>query len=181
MKRLIMLAALSLAAVPLFVLSASAAGPVPFTASDVASATSQATTELVTASTTPKRDRTRPYTFTTVGKVVPPPSFCAPGVEPTSPTGSGNCVPIFCPPGVLAPAYCVQPPPTVICTGVVTVRFQKHGTTISARNVGLKPDCTYTSTVSFRRTKGKLSVRARFQGNVLLTPLNSATKIVRAG
>lgn len=180
MKRLIMLAALSLAAVPLFALSAEAQAPL--TASQVEAVTSRATPLSLTATTTPKRDRTRPYTFTTTGTLTPPPTFCAPGVSP-SPTN--NCIQILCPPGSLSPAYCVRPPLSIICSGVVTVRFQKNLTTISSRNVLLKPDCTYTSTVTFgtrsKARKGRFTVRARFQGNVLLNPINSATSTVRAG
>jgi hypothetical protein len=183
LKRLIMLAVLSLAAVPLFALTAN--GQAPVTASDVQIATSRGFTELVTAKTTPKRDRTRPYTFTTVGKIVPPPRFCAPGTGPTAPAGGGNCIPLICPAGSTNPAYCAQPPRSVICSGIVTVRFQRHSTTVSSRNVNLLPDCTYRSRVSFttnlRSRRGVLRVRARFQGNVVLTPQVSATRTVRAG
>jgi hypothetical protein len=185
LKRLIMLAALSLAAVPLFVLSASAAGPAPLTASDVVSASTRATPESLSATTTPRRDRTRPYTFTTTGTLVPPTTFCAPGAHATSPSGPGNCIQIFCPPGVLNPAYCVRPPQSLICSGTVTVRFKKGDTTISSRTVLLNPDCTYRSRVSFRTRsrsrKGTFRVRARFEGNVLLNPINSPTHTVRAG
>lgn len=137
----------------------------------------------VTNTTTPRRDRFRPFTFTTKGRVRPPANYCAPGVNPT--TGSGNCVPILCPPGATNIAYCLLPGRSIICTGTVTVRVQKRGTTISSRNVNLRPDCTYQSKVTFRtliRTRvGNLSFRARFQGNVVLAPRNSATKIARAG
>jgi hypothetical protein len=178
-----MLAVLSLAAVPLFALTAN--GQAPVTASDVQVATSRGFTELVTAKTTPKRDRTKPYTFTTVGKIFPPPRFCPPGQGPTSFAGGGNCIPLICPAGSTNPAYCAQPPRNVICSGFLTVRFQRHSTTISSKNVALLPDCTYRSKVSFttrlRSRRGVLRVRVRFQGNVLLTPQNSATRTVRAG
>jgi hypothetical protein len=183
LKRLITLAVLSLAAVPLFALSAEAQAPL--TASQVDAITTRATTELITATTTPKRDRTRPYTFTTVGQIFPPPRFCGPGASPTAPAGPGNCIPILCPPGSLNPAYCVQPPLSVICSGTVTVRVQRGQTTISSRNVLVRPDCTYSSRVSFRTRlrsrRGTLRVRARFQGNVLLSSATSSTKTVRAG
>jgi len=140
----------------------------------------------VTSTTTPRRDRLRPYTFTTRGRIVPPPKYCAPGMSPTP--GAGNCVPILCPAGAMSVAGCQffsQPPRSVICSGVVTVRFQKRGTTISSRNVSVRSDCTYRSRVSFR-TKlkarlGSLRVRSRFQGNGVLSPRSSATRIVRAG
>lgn len=137
----------------------------------------------VTATTTPRRDRFRPYTFTTRGRLIPPPRYCTPGQTPGS--GVSNCVPAMCPPGVIDPRYCLFPAANVICSGRVTVRFQKRTTTISSRNVGVRPDCTYRSRVSFRlliaTRRGSLRVRARFQGNAVLLPRSSSTKIVRAG
>jgi hypothetical protein len=139
----------------------------------------------VTATTTPKRERFAPYTFTTRGRVVPPTGYCAPGASPRP--GEKNCIPILCPPGATDPRYCLLPGPDVICSGVVTVRFQKRGTTttISSRNVFLRHDCTYRSRVTFRtrlRTRvGILNVRARFQGNAVLAPKTSATHTVRIG
>ena len=140
--------------------------------------------QVVTAKTTPTRDRTRPYSFTTTGRVVPPPRYCNPGESPS--LGTGNCTPILCPPGVLDVRYCLRPGRSVICTGVVTVRFQRRpSTTISSRSVGLKPDCTYRSRVSFRlrlpTRRGPFTVRARFQGNPVMQPKNSARHLVRAG
>jgi hypothetical protein len=137
----------------------------------------------VTSKTTPKRDRTRPYTFTTTGRVVPPQRYCNPGQSPTP--GAGNCVPILCPPGQTDIRYCLIPGRRTICSGIVTVRFQRVTTTISARNVALRPDCTYRSRVSFRlrvvTRHGTFRVRARFQGNPVLQPRNSARHTVRAG
>jgi hypothetical protein len=137
----------------------------------------------VTSSTTPTRDRTRPYTFTTTGRVVPPGSYCGPNVNPTP--GAGDCVPILCPAGVTDTRYCLIPGRNVICSGTVTVRFQKNSTTISSRIVALRSDCTYRSRVSFRTRLitriGTLRIRSRFDGNVVLLPRNSATKSVRAG
>jgi len=137
----------------------------------------------VTATSTPRRDRFRPYTFTTTGRIVPPPRYCAPGTNPGS--GANNCVPVICPPGVTNPRYCLFPAANVICSGTVTVRFQKRTTTISARRVTVRPDCTYRSRVSFRlllpTRRGTLRVRSRFNGNAVLLPRNSSTKNVRAG
>jgi len=140
----------------------------------------------VTSTTTPRRDRFRPYTFTTRGRIVPPPKYCAPGMSPTP--SAGNCVPIICPAGAMTVAGCqpvTRPPLSVICSGVVTVRFQKRGTTVSSRNVSVRPDCTYRSRVSFRTRllsrQGSLRVRSRFQGNGVLLPRNSAVRNVRAG
>jgi hypothetical protein len=138
----------------------------------------------VTATTTPRRDRFRPYTFTTRGSVIPPSTYCAPGVDPRP--GAGNCIPILCPPGATDPRYCLLPSRSaIICAGIVTVRFQKGSATISARNVFLRPDCTYASRVSFRtraRTRrGAFKVKALFQGNLVLNPKNSSTQTVLAG
>jgi len=137
----------------------------------------------VTARTTPRRDRFKPYTFTTTGRVVPPTRLCDPNAAPGS--GSPNCIPLLCPPGVTDVSYCLQPGRPLICSGVVTVRYQKRTTTVSARNVVLRPDCTYRSRVTFTTNlptrRGVLNVRARFQGNVVLLPRNSRTHQVRAG
>jgi hypothetical protein len=140
-------------------------------------------TERVTATSTPKRDRTRPYTFTTRGRIVPPSRYCTPAAPPTR--GAGNCIPVSCPAGATDPAYCLRPGISVICSGVVNVRYQKRTTTISSRNVHVRPDCTYQSRVRFRilvpTRRGSLRVRARFQGNPVLEPRNSPTSTVRAG
>ncbi len=137
----------------------------------------------ITSSTTPKRDRTRPYTFTTTGRIVPPGRYCAANTNPTP--GAGNCVPVICPPGATDIRYCALPSRAVICSGQVNVRYQKRGTTISSRNVTVRSDCTYRSRVTFHTRLptrvGILSVRARFQGNQVLQPRNASTKHVRAG
>ena len=121
----------------------------------------------ITSTTTPARDRTRPYTFTTTGRVVPPP------------------IPPLCPPGATDPSYCFAVPPALVCSGIVSVRFQRGTATISTRLVLLRPDCTYRSQVSFRSRnrlrRGTFRVRARFQGNFFLLPANSSTHTVRAG
>ena len=174
MKRILFLASLSLAA--LF-----AAGSLANGQDSSPGATPRAATKQVTASTTPRRDRTRPYTFTTRGRVVPPSKFCAPGAA----VEGGNCVALICPSGTTNPAYCQTPPKSAICSGKVNVRFQKRTTTVSSRNVSLRSNCTYRSRVSFRTRaasrRGALSVRARFQGNALLLPKNSSRHTVRAG
>jgi hypothetical protein len=136
----------------------------------------------VTAKTTPARDRTSPYTFRTVGRVAAPSKPCPPGTHPTK---GKNCVPITCPPGNPDPLYCQQLAKRAVCTGKVNVRIQKRTTTISSRNVKVRSDCTYRSTVRMRTLlptrRGLLRVRARFQGNAVLRPKASATRSVRAG
>jgi len=140
-------------------------------------------TERVTATSTPKRDRFRPYTFTTRGRIVPPSRYCTPAAPPRR--GSGNCIPVSCPAGATDPQYCLRPGLSVICSGVVNVRYQKRSTTISSKNVKVRPDCTFQSKVTFRSRlptrRGNLRVRARFQGNPVLEPRNSPTSTVRAG
>lgn len=168
---LAMTAALSLTAAMLIASAGSAQAPVL-----------RASTERVTATTTPKRDRTPPYTFTTTGRIVPPGRFCAPGARPTP--GAGNCIAIICPPGATDARYCVRPGISVICSGIVTVRLQRGTRTTSARNVGVKSNCTFRSRVSLRqRLRGRapirFKVRARFQGNRVLLPKNSSITTVR--
>jgi hypothetical protein len=127
----------------------------------------RAATQSVTSSTTPKRKRTRPYVFTTAGRVVAPP-YCAGGAAPS--VAGARCVPRTAP----------------LCTGLVTVVFKKRGNTISSRSAGLRPNCTYRSRVSFdtRRDplrRGALTVSTRFQGNTMLLPKTARTYVVRAG
>jgi hypothetical protein len=146
----------------------------------------RAAVDALNAATTPTRDRSRPYTFTTTGKVTPPPRYCAAGARPNQGQGGQNCVPTLCPPGQAnKEQYCFQPGARTICSGTVTVRFQKRNATISSRNVQLRPDCTYSSRVTFstlsRTRRGVLRVRARFQGNSVLMPKSSAVHQVRAG
>ena len=176
MKRLLVLtAALPVAAFLLI--------PASATSQSVLPSIVRGTPLQVTASTTPRRDRFRPYTYTTTGRVVPPSRYCTPGTNPGP--GAANCIPILCPAGVTDLRYCLQPGRPTICSGTVTVRFQRRTTTISARNVALRPDCTYRSRVTFRlpfsARRGVLRVRARFGGNVVLEPRNSSTHTVRNG
>ena len=174
MKRLLALGvALPLAAVLLI--------PASGSAQSTLASIIRAEPQQVTIAVTPRRDRTRPYTFTTTGRVIPPGRYCSPTENPLA----GRCIPILCPPGATDVRYCLLPGRSVICTGTVTVRIQKRTTTISSRNVSLNPDCTYRSRVTFTTRlpsrRGNLSVRARFGGNAVLLPRNSATRVVRAG
>ncbi len=173
MKRLLILAGLCLAAVAVF----SSSGSAQTTPQIV-----RGSPQIVTSTTTPRRDRTRPFTFTTTGRIIPPARYCNPGENPSS---GVNCIPILCPPGVLDVRYCLRPGRSVICTGIVTVKFQRVTTTISSRSVGVRPDCTYRSRVTFRLRLptriGVFRVRARFQGNPVMLPKNAAVHTVRAG
>jgi len=166
-----MLAALSPAAVLMFASPGTAQAP-----------GDRAFTDRVTLSVTPTRDRTRPYTFTARGRIVPPGRFCNAGEKPSP---GANCVPIACLPGATDARYCVRPGLGVICSGKVAVRYQKSGTTISNRLATVRSDCSYRQRVTFRtrlRTRrGIFTVRARFQGNAVLLPRNAPTRRVRAG
>jgi hypothetical protein len=140
-------------------------------------------TRQVTLTVTPARDRTRPYIFTSRGRIVPPARYCSPGQRPTP--GAGNCRPILCPAGITDGRYCVIPGRRSFCSGRVTVRYQQVTTTISSRTVAVRPDCTYSSRVRFRlrvfTRRGTFRVRAQFQGNPLLQARRSAARTVRAG
>ncbi len=182
MQRLLVLAAIAAAAILMFpAMGNSQSQQTP------QSTPSRAVPDAVTASTTPKRDRSRPYSFTTTGKVTPPPRYCAAGQNPPAPGQSGqNCVPVLCPPGRNDKnPYCFTPGPETVCAGTVTVRFQRRSSTISSRNVQLRPDCTFTSRVTFgtksRLRQGTFTIRVRFQGNSVMVPRSSGTHTVRAG
>ena len=176
MKRFLFPAALVVAGVGVFAGQGDAQTPTP--------ETPRASVEGITAKTTPRRDRRRPFSFVTTGKIVPPERFCAPNVSPVG-TGATNCIPLLCPPGITDGAYCFAPPRGRICSGFVAIRFQKVRTTISSRNVQVRPDCTFRSRVTFRTLlrvrRGRLNVRARFQGNELLKPSINQVHRVRAG
>ena len=130
----------------------------------------------VTAKTTPKRDKKKPYKFTTKGKVVPPP-FCT-GIRP--PAGT-LCVPPVCPPGATNPAYCARPPMASLCNGKVRIRFKKGRKTVSSKSATLKSNCTYSSRARIKRKGKKLKVSVRFGGNILLKAKSAKTRTVRAG
>ena len=165
MKRTHVLMALSLTAIVACGLSLPAGGQTP---------SSRVAPQKVTAATTPKRERIRPYTFTTTGKVVPPP-YCA---SAGSTGGTRGCVPLLCPPGATSIAYCVRPP---LCSGRVRVRFKRLTRTISTRRVALRKDGRYRSRVAVRspRLRGRLRVLVGFQGNSYLQPKRAKTHTVR--
>jgi len=143
----------------------------------------RAQTRKVTAKTTPKRDRTKLYTFTTTGRVQPPP-YCAPTANPRS--VGADCVLPICPADSIDPADCAQPSRALLCsTGKMTIRFVRIAYTVSSRSVGIRRDCTYRSRVSFKSSipirKGALTVQVRFEGNSFLLPKRAPRHIVRAG
>lgn len=131
-------------------------------------------TQGVVSKTDPKRDPKPAYTFSTTGRIVVPP-YCPVGA-PAPTRAGGRCVPRSCPAGATSAGACNAPSKAVLCTGVVTVRFKtaKGLYTTSTRSVGLKPDCTFRSKVTFKTPnklrRGKLKVYTRFQGNPFLLP-----------
>lgn len=166
MKRLLVLTSLSLAAV--FGVVSFAEGQIFIT---------RVSPQSFTSSTSPHRDRTRPYTFTTSGKLTPPPACTT--------IGATGCVPLVCPRGTTLAKYCTTVPTSLLCIGAVTVQIKKRFTTISSRTARVQPDCTYRSRVSFRthsRTRhGLLRVLVRFQGNIFLLPAHTPVRTVIAG
>lgn len=192
MKRILALTSLSLTAVLLVPTVAGAQAPTPI----------RAATKRVTSTTTPARDRTRPYRFTTRGRVVPPP-FCPPGVVPTTSGAKCFAVPVVCPPGNSNPLYCQRPVPcpvgaptpgcvnlpnTLLCLGGrVSVKIQRAAGsfTISSRTVRVGLDCRFRSSVTFRTRnplrRGRFRVKVRFLGNAFLLPRSAPTRFVRAG
>ena len=143
----------------------------------------RAQTRRVSASTTPKRDPTKLYTFTTTGRVTPPP-YCATNASPA--VVGADCVLPICPADSIDPADCTRPARKLLCSaGKLTVRFLRLAYTVSTRSVGLRPDCTYRSTVSLKTSsplrRGVLTVKVRFEGNSFLLPRRAAKHIVHAG
>jgi hypothetical protein len=85
----------------------------------------------VTSTTSPKRDKTRFYRFTTTGSVVPPPN-CPANSEAAS-VGTGCVLPI-CPSDSTNPGDCKRPSTAVLRgAGNVTVRSQRLVYTLSSR------------------------------------------------
>lgn len=137
--------------------------------------------ERVTAATSPRHDRLAPHAFTTTGRIVLRARTCAPKVKPAP--GAANCIPHagLCPPGEADQDFCTRLDRTQLCTGSVTVRLQRRGITVSSRTVAVKADCSYRSRVSFHGRAGALTVRARFKGNKILSPMSSIRHTVRSG
>lgn len=140
--------------------------------------------EAVTSTVTPKRDRTRPYTFRTRGTVTLPPRYCSsPNTIPGPSRSATNCIPIVCPPGAVNASYCTRPTRAQVCTGRLRVRFYRGVRTFSNKSAFLRPDCTYaqSKTMEKRATRGRLNVRVTFLGNAYLKTKAASVKNVRAG
>lgn len=121
----------------------------------------------LSAKTTPGRDRTKPFTFTTIGKLRKPPSpviTCPPGAAPPSP-------------------YCTPASNAQQCSGKVAVQFKAGAKTISTRRVPVTSACAYKSKVTFsiasRLHPKTLKVVVRFLGNDVFKPKAAPTTSVR--
>gem|GEM_PF-4917329 len=158
MKRLTVIAVLSLA------------GAVLMTSPAFAGTTTSKTTSKVT----PKRDKTKPYKFKTTGKVAFPGKFCNPGQT------AANCIPLKCPAGVTNAKYCTRPTIAEVCTGTVKIVFKAGSQTRSSKTVNLKPNCTYSSSTTIKK-KGKMTVSVKFSGNAILAASSASKKKARAG
>jgi hypothetical protein len=64
-------------------------------------------------------------------------------------------------------------------SGIVSVQVKAGRRTVSTRRTGLRRDCTFRATVTFRRPRRTLTFTARFFGNRVVTGLRTAR--VRAG
>lgn len=71
-------------------------------------------------------------------------------------------------------------PAAQACAGKVSVQVKQGRRTISTRRVSLSRTCTYRSTVSFKRAKGKLRFLVRFGGNAAVKPVRAKTRTARA-
>jgi len=70
--------------------------------------------------------------------------------------------------------------------GTVSVQIKRGSATVSTRRVTLTRDCTYSSTVTFRKRSslgrtGRLKVTTRFLGNKVLKARSASSTSVRAG
>lgn len=67
------------------------------------------------------------------------------------------------------------------CSGKVTVRVKAGKATLIARGVKLSKSCTFSTIVTLKTKRAKVSVSARFLGNDALKPRSATTKTVRVG
>jgi phosphodiesterase/alkaline phosphatase D-like protein len=85
--------------------------------------------------------------------------------------------------GTVVPSVAL--PPGVGCTGLVYVRYLRGRKAVAFRKVPLVSNCTYGTSVAFRRriahTTTRLRVVVRFQGNAYLRPANARTRRVKLG
>lgn len=109
-------------------------------------------TPSLTAATTPKRDKRRPYRYTTSGRLVLPP-----GVSPEEACANGGAVDVEMSAGRLKLPLVGEVKPD--CTFKASIAFP------SRRSLG----------------RGRLTVVTRFAGNEVLGPARAKTQRVRAG
>ena len=161
MKRLLMLAALCLAAVFLV------ASP-----GQAATGTAKSSTS---SKVTPKRDKKKSYRFKTTGKIAFPSTLCPPNAP------SSGCIALRCPAGVTNAKYCSKPTVAQLCSGKVRIIFKQGLRTRSSKLVSVRSNCTYSSTITIKAKARKLKVSVKFAGNTVLKASKATTKTVRAG
>ena len=76
-------------------------------------------------------------------------------------------------------------PATACKGGRVSIQIKRGTKTVSTRRVALRSSCTFSSTVTFSRSRrnarGRLKVTARFLGNDVLERISARSRSVRAG
>ena len=171
MKRLLLVAVLSLTGVFLFT-----------------SVSLAATTTTTSSKVTPTRDETKPYKFKTTGAITAPGGYC------TTVAASAACIPLRCPAGARDVRYCTKPTLASICTGQVRVVFRTiaikankelkrkavKAKTVSSKIVNLKSNCAYSSSATIGGKK-RMRVSVSFLGNTILAPSKASTKSARSG
>jgi hypothetical protein len=122
----------------------------------------------VSATTTPGRDTTAPYTFITKGKVKKPKATCPAGTTDTT----------YCTPALTN---------AQACKGKVRVRIRRasDNAIIKSKKVAVGSKCGYKATQTLNTSdivgsKVKLRVEVRFLGNSVLTAKSATTKTVYA-
>ena len=70
------------------------------------------------------------------------------------------------------------------CRGRAVVRYKAGGQTISSRATTVRPDCRFSSSVTFRDARrfagrSRLRVHVRFGGTAALAPVQASTFVVR--
>jgi hypothetical protein len=136
------------------------------TAGMAGAADNRATPKGLTASTTPTRDRTAPYDFTTSGQLVLPDQLQ------------------MCPAGTSDPNYCTSFTKKQACQGTVRVTYEQGGKTIKTIDDSLDKKCQYSASVSLTAKQvktGSLTIKVQFLGNDYLKPVSAPSNTVQIG
>jgi hypothetical protein len=141
----------------------------------------RATPKRLTSSTSPERDRTAPYGYTTSGELQLPDrmSMCPPGhggddrQQRDDHGGGGD-----------DDDYCAKFTKKQACTGTVRVTYVQNNSTVKQVDDTLNSKCEYSVSVSLTSSQvnpGNIKVKARFLGNTFLKPIDAPDDTVRAG